>query len=184
MLSPDDDAAVVAGCRRGDPEAWSELVARYSRYVYAIATQGFGLSSADAEEVFQEAFTRTYTHLSSLREDVALRPWLAQVTRRLAIDRLRESAREQPVEETGDRAVEDARLEQIDLALDVHRALQELPEHCREILDRFFARDESYRTIGEALDIPAGTIASRIARCLTKLRFEIAGKNPDSSSVP
>jgi RNA polymerase sigma-70 factor (ECF subfamily) len=183
MSSSDDDAAVVAGCRRGDPAAWSELVERYSRYVYAIATQGFGLSRADAEEVFQDAFTRTYTHLSTLREDDALRPWLAQVTRRLAIDRLRESAREQPAEES-DRAEEDARLEQIDLALDVHRALERLPEHCREILDRFFARDESYRTISEALDIPAGTIASRIARCLRKLRLEFAGKNPGSSSVP
>ena len=49
-------------------------------------------------------------------------------------------------------------------------SLAALPENCREILDRFFARDESYRTIGEALDLPSGTIASRISRCLTRLR--------------
>ena len=45
-----------------------------------------------------------------------------------------------------------------------------LGEDCQEILDRFFARDESYRTISEALDIPQGTIASRISRCLAKLK--------------
>jgi len=53
-----------------------------------------------------------------------------------------------------------------------------LPEQCGEILDRFFARDESYRTIGELLGLPAGTIASRISRCLAKLREHFQGRNP------
>ena len=42
----------------------------------------------------------------------------------------------------------------------------------------FFARDESYQTIGEALEIPSGTIASRISRCLAKLREIFEGRNP------
>jgi len=53
-----------------------------------------------------------------------------------------------------------------------------LSADCREILDRFFARDESYRTIGEALELPAGTIASRISRCLGKLREKLEGRKP------
>ena len=60
----------------------------------------------------------------------------------------------------------------------MHEAMKQLPEHCAEILDRFFARDESYRTIGEALDIPPGTIASRISRCLRKLRGQLEGRKP------
>jgi DNA-directed RNA polymerase specialized sigma24 family protein len=52
-----------------------------------------------------------------------------------------------------------------------------LSDNCREILDRFFARDETYRTIGEQLELPAGTIASRISRCLVKLRDELEGRN-------
>src|SRR2546430_66214 len=68
-------------------------------------------------------------------------------------------------------------------ALTVHEALAATPEHCREILDRFFARDESYRTIGEALDLPAGTIASRISRCLGRLRELLEGRTrPDTPS--
>ena len=50
------------------------------------------------------------------------------------------------------------------------RLLAALPDHCRDVLDRFFARDESYDTIGAALEIPPGTIASRISRCLEKLK--------------
>jgi RNA polymerase sigma factor (sigma-70 family) len=62
----------------------------------------------------------------------------------------------------------------------VHEALAELPTSCRQILDRFFARDESYRTIGDKLGLPAGTIASRISRCLDKLRDTFEGRNLSS----
>jgi RNA polymerase sigma-70 factor (ECF subfamily) len=172
------DSELVARCRAGDQQAWAELVDRFSRYVYAISVQAFRLSDADAEDVFQEVFARAYQHLDGLRDDAAVRPWLAQLTRRLCIDRLRASARERP---TADEELEMAGSEEtltlLEQALTVHEALAEVPEHCREILDRFFARDESYKTIGEALDLPSGTIASRISRCLARLRELLEGRN-------
>ena len=172
------DARLVALCRGGDEEAWSTLVERFSRYVYAIAVQAFRLSEHDAEDVFQEVFARVFERLDTLREDDAVRPWIAQLTRRLCIDRLRAGSREvvADTEELPDGPDEDV-LAQIEEAFDVHDALAGLPEHCREILDRFFARDESYRAIGEALELPAGTIASRISRCLDKLRQAFEGRN-------
>ena len=60
-------------------------------------------------------------------------------------------------------------MERLDTALELHAALALLPENCQEILDRFFAQDQSYETISSALDVPMGTIASRISRCLAKL---------------
>lgn len=172
------DAALVARCRTGDENAWAELVNRFSRYVFAIATQGFGLSPDDAEDVFQEVFARVFERLDTLRDDEAVRPWIAQLTRRLCIDRLRAGSREftADTEELPEGPDEDVLLK-LEEAFDVHDALAGLPEHCQEILDRFFARDESYQTIGEALDIPAGTIASRISRCLAKLREVMEGRN-------
>jgi RNA polymerase sigma factor (sigma-70 family) len=83
------DAQLVARCRTGDTAAWNELVARFSRYVFAICTQAFRLSQHDSEDVFQEVFARVYQHLGRLRSDDAIRPWIAQLTRRLCIDRLR-----------------------------------------------------------------------------------------------
>src|SRR5947199_750037 len=88
------DAELVARCRTGDAAAWNELVERFSRYVFAIATQAFRLSQHDAEDVFQEVFAWVYQHLGRLRDDDAFRPWIAQLTRRLCIDTLRGSARE------------------------------------------------------------------------------------------
>jgi RNA polymerase sigma factor (sigma-70 family) len=173
------DAQLVARCRAGDPDAWRELVDRFSRYVYAIIVQAFRLPEHDAEDVFQEVFTRAYERLDKLRDDDAIRPWLAQLTRRLCIDTLRAGAREGPGEDAIEEPDEvDDTITKLDEALSVHEALATLPGNCQEILDRFFARDESYRRIGDALDIPAGTIASRISRCLVKLRSELDGRNP------
>ena len=58
----------------------------------------------------------------------------------------------------------------------MHQAIARLPDDCREVLDRFFCRDESYRVIGEALE-SRGTIASRISRCLSRLRDLLEGRN-------
>jgi RNA polymerase sigma-70 factor (ECF subfamily) len=172
-------ADLVARCRRGDQEAWAELVDRFSRYVYAIAVQGFRLREHDAEDVFQEVFARVYERLDTLRSDHAIQPWIAQLTRRVCVDKLRAGSREEPADEAELGAIADEdTLATIDEALVIHEAMVELPENCQDILDRFFARDESYRTIGEALELPAGTIASRISRCLVKLRDELEGRNP------
>jgi RNA polymerase sigma factor (sigma-70 family) len=163
------DRELVARCRAGDDGAWRELVDRFARYVYAIAVQAFRLPEHDAEDVFQEVFAKAYEHLARLRDGEALRPWIAQLTRRACIDRLRLASRVQVTEQVELNEVDDT-LQRLDEALSVHEALASLSPECREILDRFFARDESYRTIAEELDLPSGTIASRISRCLAKLK--------------
>jgi RNA polymerase sigma-70 factor (ECF subfamily) len=172
-----DDASLVRACRAGQPGAWAALVERFSRYVYAISTQAYRLAEHEAEDVFQEVFARTYEHLPRLRDDDAIRPWLGQLTRRLAIDHIRARDREQPQESPPEMVDEraSAEVELVDLALTVHDAMAGLPEHCQEILDRFFAREQSYQEIAAALDVPMGTIASRISRCLTKLRTTLSG---------
>jgi RNA polymerase sigma factor (sigma-70 family) len=185
--APVTDAELVRRCRAGDADAWSELVQRFSRYVYAISVQAFRLPAPDAEDVFQEVFMRAYERLDTLRNDEAVRPWIAQLTRRACIDRLRSGRREVPsAEEPKASGVEDE-LARLDEALDVRDALGQLAPACQEILDRFYARDESYHTIGAALDLPEGTIASRISRCLGRLRERLEGRNlgaaPSGGSV-
>jgi RNA polymerase sigma-70 factor (ECF subfamily) len=179
QLSALSDAELVQRCRAGNTDAWNELVERFSRYVYAVCTRGFRLSEEDAEDVFQEVFTRVFTHLDTLRNDAALRPWIAQLTRRLCLDSIQKRGREQA---TAEPLAEDlaSDLDEIDEAFTVREAMTTLSDDCQEILDRFFARDQSYRTISDELDIPSGTIASRIARCLSKLRIELEGRSDPS----
>ncbi|MGK2954896.1 MAG: RNA polymerase sigma factor [Solirubrobacterales bacterium] len=113
------DAELVARCREGEDDAWTELVNRFSRYVCAIAVQGFRLSQEEAEDVSQEVSIRAGGH-------------------------------EVPVETLPESGDEDF-YSRLDEAMSVRQAMTGLPEHCSEILDRFFTRDQSYRDIGAAL---------------------------------
>ena len=177
------DADLVDRCRAGDQEAWGLLVERYSRYVYSIAGRGFRLSDTEAEDVFQDVFLRVYLRLDSIRDGDALRPWIAQVTRRLCIDRLA-AVKGRPEAEEVDEAVPDETLDELEEAFVVRDALRALDEGCRELLDRFFARDEPYRQIAEELDLPMGTVASRISRCLDKLRDLLEDDGRNSPAAP
>ena len=150
MAAELSDAQLVHRCRAGEAEAWNELVERFSRYVYAIAVSGFRFREHDAEDVFQEVFVRVYDRLGSLRDDAAFRPWIAQLTRRVCLDRLAAGSREEPAGEVVAIDV-DATIAELDEAFAVREALAGLSEECREVLDRFFCRDESYRAIEERL---------------------------------
>jgi RNA polymerase sigma factor (sigma-70 family) len=180
MTVEQSDAQLVSRCRQGDADAWNEFVERFSRYVYAICGRGFRLAQHDAEDVFQEVFARAFERLSDLRSDDAVRPWLAQLTRRLCIDKLRLLARDTPTDGDPDEQAIDDVLAELDDAMTVRAALDKVGDPCREILERFFCRDESYRTIGDHFEIPAGTIASRISRCLEKVRSELDGRSRGS----
>ena len=169
------DAQLVARCRAGDGAAWQELVERFSRYVYAICVQGYRLPEHDADDVFQDVFVRVYERLDQLRSDEAVRPWIAQLTRRVCLDRIRASGRVELVEEVEEGEVDET-MERIEEAWAVRQLLDELSEPCRDILDRFFAQDQSYSTIGAELELPAGTVASRISRCLAGLREAAEGR--------
>ena len=175
IASPElSDASLAARCRTGDHDAWRQLVERFSRYVYAIILRGYRLNADDAEDVFQDVFARAYEKLPALRDDEAIKPWLAQLTRHRCLDRLRER-RETSLDDIAEPMAEpDRAIEQIELATTLQAAIEQLPDRCAEILDRFFTQDQSYRTIGAALDLPAGTIASRISRCLARLRVALA----------
>ena len=123
------DAELVRRCRADDADAWNELVERYSRYVYAIAVRGFRLSDEDAEDVFQDVFTRIYTRLDSLRDDSALRPWIAQLTRRRCLDVLA-ARRDVPAD---DLLTEEGSsdLSEVEEAFEVREALAGSPRRAR-----------------------------------------------------
>jgi RNA polymerase sigma-70 factor (ECF subfamily) len=163
------DADLVRRCLNGEPGAWDDLVGLYSRYVYAIVSQGYRLSGPDAEDAFQDVFLRVYDRLGTLRDPDSIRPWIAQLTRRVCLDRVGRKEDPHPAEPES----LEATIDELDEAFAVREALGRLSGECQEVLDRFFCRDESYRTIGQELGIPPGTIASRISRCLAKLKEQL-----------
>lgn len=181
------DAELVARCRTGDDDAWALLVERFARYVHAILVRAYRLCPVVAEETFHDVFARVHEQLPKLRDDAAFRPWLAQLTRRVAVDALRTGADERPADseliEDLDIAADDM-IAELEQALTVRVAMAELPTLCGDVLDRCFARDETYATIGAALGIPAATIAGRISHCLSRLRRTLEARAPATAPSP
>ena len=120
----------------------------------------------------QEVCTRAFAHLDSLRNDAALKPWIAQLTRRASIDRLR--ARSAGVallpdaENLPHEAIPD--FEQIERAMTVQRALDELPAPYDEVLGASSSTTRATARSARRWAFQLGTVASRISRGLSMLR--------------
>lgn len=173
--SPDalSDAHLIARCREGDEPAWVELVDRLAPYVYALVTRGFGLGPGPAQEALQEVFTKAFERLGELQDDAAVRPWVAQIARRLALDHIRGPRLEVELEDGASQDDGPAR-DALHERLALRDALLELPIEARDLVDRFYLRDQSYKTIAHELGVPLGTVASRLARAMERLRREYA----------
>jgi len=181
----DDDAALVARCRKGDGAAWAELVRRYQRLVYAVVMRA-GFDEHGAADVFQTVFARLLEHLPRLSQPDRLQAWIVTTAKREAL-RAREigqrtvsMSRDEDDESPGleDTVADDAPLAEDALSelQQLHRlrqGLDRLDERCRELLLLVF-RDEDeklgYDEIARRMNMPMGSLGPTRARCLDKLR--------------
>jgi RNA polymerase sigma-70 factor (ECF subfamily) len=157
------DGDLARGCRTGDAAAWAALVRRFGPYLRTIAVRAYALPRAEADDVAQEVFLRAFEHLPALRDDDALAAWLAQTARRVALRRARAHDRDRLLRRRA-AAVAVATGPAAEPRVTLLEALLLLPAAQREVLERCFLRQESYRAIADALGVPEGTVASRIAR--------------------
>jgi RNA polymerase sigma-70 factor (ECF subfamily) len=169
---PAADSELIRRCLARDEEAWAAMVERYAGYLYALAVRGFRFSPQEAEEVIQDTFAQVFEHLGEYRGTGPLAAWIGTIARNVARQRLRTRARHPETvlpDEAADTAQQRA-LEAVEAALLVHDALTRLEAPCDDVLRRFFIMEQKYGEIASALQVPPGTVASRIARCLVRLR--------------
>jgi RNA polymerase sigma-70 factor (ECF subfamily) len=131
------------------------------RYAYRLAG-----NSADAEDLTQDTFGKAITRLGQLREPVRAKAWLFRILRNLYLHRVRDDRRKKliPLDAIGDLADGGPAPEaEIDPAT-LQEALDGLDETFRTPLILFYFEDFSYRDIAEQMDLPIGTVMSRLAR--------------------
>ena len=179
---PHDDPSVtdlVTRARRGDKQAWDNLVERYAPLIWAICRQ-YRLDDADAEDVGQMVWLHLVDHLDDLRDPAALPGWLATTTRRQCF-RVRQAAARLPrltgpLMDVDTMADSQAVLADDELILaERHAALREamsdLPDGCRELMALLTADPPvPYAEISAKLGIPIGSIGPSRSRCLARLR--------------
>jgi len=176
------DAEVVQLVLAGEIDAFDELVRRTRRPAYRLARR-ITRNHEDADDVVQDSYVKAYRALPRFDLTRAFGPWFLTIVARTALSRIRQGVRRAtvPLDEPGAEGMTladrlpDATLDpagQQNL-LDVERALERLSEEHRSILALRVEGDLAYAEIASALDIPVGTVMSRLARAREALLAEV-----------
>lgn len=170
---------LVFQAQQGDRNAFGEIVRRHYQGVVRVVYRMCG-DTALAEDATQEAFIRAWVNLPSFQPNAPLRSWLYRIAINAALDVLRrkpeESLEENQVAMVTDQAAgpETALIEKEHVAL-VQQAVKSLPEASRSVLVLREYGDLPYQEIASVLDIPVGTVMSRLNYARNRLREILKG---------
>src|SRR5271155_4224256 len=171
----DVDANLVERCLSGHDAAWEDLVKLHTRRVYAICYRFTG-SDAEAQDLSQDVFLRVYKNLKSFRSgEGSFVVWLTRLTRNLLIDHYRRTRQDRMTESIEDQtstlAEKTATLSRTDSMLAgreasemLQGALRKLSPELRETVILRDLEELEYREIAQVLNVPEGTVKSRLNR--------------------
>jgi RNA polymerase sigma factor (sigma-70 family) len=180
----EEDARLVQRCRSGEAAAWTELVQRYQRLVYAVV-RSIGLDDHLAADVFQTVFARLIEHLPTLAQPERLQAWIVTTTKREAlrmrqrgqrtVSMTREDGEGPGLEDTlvDDSPGAEDQLSDLQQLHHLRLGMDRLDERCRSLLLLVFRDDGEqlpYDQVAQRLGMPTGSIGPTRSRCLDKLR--------------
>lgn len=189
-MSGEDEKSLVERCRKGEDEAWREFVDGFGQKVYSVAYH-FTLKREDAEELVQEIFLKIFENFHRYEGSFPLVAWVLSLARNLCIDRYRRLKREKTFRFVSDEAVapmlkssddpaeETLRRERTKLLFSV---LAEIPEDLAEILVLRDLDGLAYEEIGQALELPDGTVKSRLFRARSEVARRIRERQESRKS--
>ena len=165
---------LVARCQAGDVDAFAELYAAHSARIYSLATRMAG-SPETGEDLLQEIFLQAYRKIGGFKGDAAVGTWLYRLALNHCLDfvRSRQAKMDKVTAVIGD---DDrapalmARREQPVERIDLERAVQQLPEGCREVFVLHDVEGYEHKEIAKMLGIAEGTSKSQVFKARMKLR--------------
>ena len=186
-----EDSELVARFQRGDRRAFDEIVRRYQARIFSLCLRWLGDAEA-AEEQAQDVFVAAFRALGNFRNECSLSTWLFRIgvnhCRNQRLYRMRRAygrhetfdaprdEDEAPARQLADEAgpAADRRLHQAEAGSLVQEALAQLDEEHRQILILRDVEDLAYEDIADILDLPRGTVKSRIHRARAELAQKLA----------
>jgi RNA polymerase sigma factor (sigma-70 family) len=164
--------SLISEAKKGGKDAFALLLNRYKAAVFRHAYGMLG-DRMEAEDVTQETFIKAYYSLSKLENEFAFTPWLTRIVSRLCYDRLHKRKKESAIDEKILEQTTEGSLEQQQLRITIEEAMNKLsPEHLEAIVLRE-VQGYSYDEIAGMLEIPLGTVKSRINAARLLLRNEM-----------
>ncbi|HHV53911.1 MAG TPA: sigma-70 family RNA polymerase sigma factor [Firmicutes bacterium] len=167
------DAALVARARAGDEEAFSVIVSRYANAVFAVALSRVP-QPFDAEDIAQEVFVKAYFQLGQLRDPGRIGAWLYRIARRMTVQWYRRESLQvvflEDVPEAYRMGRPDCTVGDREEWIALRDCLLQLPVEARTILILRYVADWTEQQIAEFLDLPVGTVESRLSRARQRLK--------------
>ncbi|ULO09827.1 RNA polymerase sigma factor [Paenibacillus sp. 19GGS1-52] len=163
---------IIQQAKQGNREAFSELVKRYKGPVYRYAL-GMLSERMDAEDISQEAFVKAFHSISNLENEYAFSAWLLRIVANLCKDRLKKRAKEQSFNTEPNDMIEDQRLSDPLETVSVQACMSRLSIDHREVIVLHDVQGYRYEEIAEMVEVPLGTVKSRLFAARMALRKEL-----------
>jgi RNA polymerase sigma-70 factor, ECF subfamily len=192
-VSTDAIDTLIQRCLGGDQTAWEEIVRQHRRKVFNIAYKFTGRHD-EAEDLTQDIFLKIFKSLHTFDRRANFQTWLVSVSRNLCIDHYRSVRKER---ETVNRDVDPsdlsppapdksayALIEQRDRVQLLRQALDKLPATLRTAVMLRDIQELSYNDIATRLELPEGTVKSRINRGRTELARQIQKLRDEQEPIP
>jgi RNA polymerase sigma-70 factor, ECF subfamily len=174
----ESDIQLIQQAKRGDKEAFTQLVHNYKNYVFKSAFAILG-DREEARDVSQEAFAKAYVSLRTLKDASTFPSWLGTIVTRMSIDAGKRKKRQTPIgehsigEELGGQPPDS--LSAVERRMVLEESLARLREDERVIFVLRELQDRTYQEIADILAIPVGTVRSRLHSARHNLRRMIGG---------
>lgn len=177
------DQALIEATLGGDRAAFGDLVRRYQDRLLSAMTAVCG-STAEAEDVVQEAFLQAYCKLDSFRCESRFYTWLYRIAFNLSVNLKRKRKPNVSVEQARESSGWDAEsqenapdhgMQMAERSQQLMAAIGRLADEFRQVLVLRELEGFCYETISEVLDLPIGTVRSRLHRARQQLRDELQG---------
>ena len=177
------DQTLIARYRKGDREAFAELVIRYQRPIYNAAFWVLR-KAEDANDVAQDVFLRVAERLDEYDGQHKFFSWIYRIAINEALNRLRRNGREEELDEEVDlpdteNANPEHRAGEVELATRIRTALMRMSSQDRTVITLRHFSDCSYHEIGQILDIDEKTVKSRLFEARQRLRRMLEDLDPN-----
>ena len=171
---------------KGDQDAFAEIVEIYSNSIYQLGYRMLG-NRHEAEDIAQEAFIRAYVNIKSFNQDLKFSTWLFRIATNLCIDRIRKKKPDYYLDAevsgtdgltmysqlASNSPIPEQELESLELQESVQKEILKLPEKYRSVIVLKYIEELSLNEISEILDLPLGTVKTRIHRGREALRQQL-----------
>ncbi|MBY0149325.1 RNA polymerase sigma factor SigW [Neobacillus niacini] len=171
---------------KGDQDAFADIVEIYSNSIYQLGYRMLG-NRHEAEDIAQEAFIRAYVNIKSFNQDLKFSTWLFRIATNLCIDRIRKKKPDYYLDAevsgtdgltmysqlSSNAPLPETELESLELQESVQKEILKLPEKYRSVIVLKYIEELSLNEISEILDLPLGTVKTRIHRGREALRQQL-----------